>query len=175
MKQKRRTSKIWKISKQELEDIINQSSTQIQILTKLGLPIFAGNHRTLKLRITEDNIDMTAFKTRQLESVRNNIRKILSNDHRRDWSTTFVENSSADGSTIKKYIIRNNILPYICSNCNNTGTHNDLPLSLQLEHKNGIRNDNRLENLCFLCPNCHSQTSTYSGKKNKNRKMEQET
>ena len=31
-------------------------------------------------------------------------------------------------------------------------------------HINGINNDHRLENLRFLCPNCHSQTSTYAGK-----------
>lgn len=32
---------------------------------------------------------------------------------------------------------------------------------------NGISSDNRIENLRFLCPNCHSQTPTYAGKKNK--------
>lgn len=37
-------------------------------------------------------------------------------------------------------------------------------LSLQLDHINGINNDHRLENLRFLCPNCHSQTNTYAGK-----------
>lgn len=35
---------------------------------------------------------------------------------------------------------------------------------LHIDHINGICNDNRLENLRFLCPNCHSQTDTYSGK-----------
>ena len=65
-------------------------------------------------------------------------------------------------------IIKNNIIPYRCNDCNNDGYHNQKPLSLQLEHKNGINNDNRLQNLCFLCPNCHSQTNTYSGKNNKN-------
>lgn len=41
---------------------------------------------------------------------------------------------------------------------------NGQPLVLQLEHKNGINNDNRLENLAFICPNCHSQTPTYAGR-----------
>jgi hypothetical protein len=34
-------------------------------------------------------------------------------------------------------------------------------LVLHLDHINGINNDNRLENLRLLCPNCHSQTPTY--------------
>ncbi len=40
-----------------------------------------------------------------------------------------------------------------------------LPLTLALHHVNGVRNDNRLENLELLCPNCHSQTDTFAGRK----------
>lgn len=40
-------------------------------------------------------------------------------------------------------------------------------ISLQLNHINGDRLDNRIENLQILCPNCHSQTNNYAGKKNK--------
>jgi transposase-like protein len=38
------------------------------------------------------------------------------------------------------------------------------PLRVTLHHVNGDGYDNRLENLAFLCPNCHSQTSNFSGR-----------
>ena len=37
-------------------------------------------------------------------------------------------------------------------------------LNMALHHVNGDGNDNRLVNLRFLCPNCHSQTPTYGGR-----------
>lgn len=39
------------------------------------------------------------------------------------------------------------------------------PLTLQLDHVNGDSRDNRVENLRILCPNCHSQTPTFCGRK----------
>lgn len=38
------------------------------------------------------------------------------------------------------------------------------PLSIAIHHVNGDGQDNRLENLVFLCPNCHSQTDTFGGR-----------
>ena len=38
------------------------------------------------------------------------------------------------------------------------------PLSLELHHENGDGQDNRIDNLRILCPNCHSQTDTWGGK-----------
>lgn len=48
--------------------------------------------------------------------------------------------------------------------CENIGVWNGKKLSLQLDHINGDHSDNRLENLRFLCPNCHTQTETYCSK-----------
>jgi 5-methylcytosine-specific restriction endonuclease McrA len=42
------------------------------------------------------------------------------------------------------------------------------PLTIQIDHINGVNDDYRLENLRMLCPNCHSQTDTY-GRRNANR------
>ena len=61
-------------------------------------------------------------------------------------------------------IIKRNLLEYKCSCCGIGDTWNEKKLVLQLDHINGVNNDHRLENLRFVCPNCHSQTSTYKGK-----------
>ena len=65
---------------------------------------------------------------------------------------------------MKERIIKQKLIDYICSECGLSDEWNGKVISLQLEHKNGKNNDNRLDNLTFLCPNCHSQTDTYAGK-----------
>ena len=67
----------------------------------------------------------------------------------------FIENSPFTRSTVKRVILRLNLIKYQCAGCNNPGHWNNKPLTLQIEHKNGLPNDHRLENLEFLCPNCH--------------------
>ena len=82
----------------------------------------------------------------------------------------FVLNSSTGRRHIKQRLLDEKLIPYVCAECGNKGLHNDKVLVLQLEHKNGIASDNRLINLCFLCPNCHSQTDTYAGKSTKGKR-----
>ena len=53
---------------------------------------------------------------------------------------------------------------YKCALCENVGFHNDLPLSLQLDHIDGDASNNYPDNLRLLCPNCHSQTDTFVAK-----------
>jgi len=55
-------------------------------------------------------------------------------------------------------------LEYKCAKCGNAGEYMGKKLILELHHKNGNHNDNCIENLEFVCPNCHSQTETFSGK-----------
>lgn len=44
------------------------------------------------------------------------------------------------------------------------------PLSLHLDHIDGNSDNNFPSNLRLLCPNCHSQTETFSGRNKKNTK-----
>jgi len=73
----------------------------------------------------------------------------------------FIENSSASNVRINSILKQFNILDHI--NCNACGLSHwgEVKLTLDLHHINGINTDNRIENLCYLCPNCHSITETY--------------
>ena len=70
---------------------------------------------------------------------------------------------------LKERLVKEGILEYKCAECG-ISKWNNKPLSLHLDHINGINNDHRIENLRFLCPNCHSQTDTYAGKNRKHKK-----
>ena len=70
------------------------------------------------------------------------------------------------GSTrLKERLISEKYLDNQCSFCGITDIYNGKPIVLQLDHINGVHNDNRLKNLRILCPNCHSQTETWCRRK----------
>ena len=86
------------------------------------------------------------------------------------FEESFIENSPTTRAVIRKYIIRHNLIPYLCEKCGNDGKWQGTVLALQLDHRNGVNNDHRLENLRWLCPNCHSQTDTFTGKNKTDKK-----
>lgn len=95
-------------------------------------------------------------------------------DKSHDWGVgssldlILVENSNHyKTSSLKSKIFEAELLENKCAVCSCQPIWNYKPISLQLDHINGIFNDNRIENLRILCPNCHSQTSTYTGKNKK--------
>ncbi len=89
-----------------------------------------------------------------------------------------VDSKFTSSRLIKQRMIRDFDRVYECAECKNEHFKNcdgvlmwnKKKIVLQLEHKNGINNDNRLDNLDFLCANCHSQTQTFCGGNSKKRK-----
>ena len=66
-------------------------------------------------------------------------------------------------SKLRKRLIDEGFKKEKCEKCNNTEWMG-VKIPLELHHINGNHFDHRKENLRFLCPNCHSQTDTFSGK-----------
>ena len=64
---------------------------------------------------------------------------------------------------LRNRLIKDNIKSNQCEKCNNS-TWLDMPIKLELHHKDGNKYNNNLNNLELLCPNCHSYTDTYKGK-----------
>jgi len=64
---------------------------------------------------------------------------------------------------LKKRLIKEGIKEEKCECCGLSEWRN-APIAHQLHHKDGNRNNNRLDNLELLCPNCHSQTETFTGR-----------
>jgi 5-methylcytosine-specific restriction endonuclease McrA len=156
---RKKRSIIWSISTEEFQTLVYRSNTITDILRYFGLNNKGGNHNTVKRRAKDENIDISHIS---LGRGSNRGKRFLP---KKTDDQFFCENGTTNRSSIKKRIIRNNLIPYECESCGLKNIWNNKKISLQLEHKNGIPNDNRLSNLCFLCPNCHSQTDTYAGKR----------
>lgn len=76
----------------------------------------------------------------------------------------FCADSLVGRCQVRERILQDSLLTYECTECDCLPEWRGKPMSLVLDHINGVNNDHRLENLRFLCPNCNSQTDTFSGR-----------
>lgn len=145
-------------TKEKLVEVVLQSKTIRQVLIAFNRNQSASSYRVLNKRLKEWNINTDHFLTRS------EIAKELFTDGKLKKTTNdelFIENSSSSRSCVKKRIIDENIIDYKCFKCGNTGEWMGEKITLILDHKNGVNNDNRLENLRFVCPNCNSTLETH--------------
>ena len=152
------TNRIYACTDEQFVSLIKNSTNISEVLFKLGYSI-KGNSwgfSQVRRRMDDLGLDMSSFKGKSAILNLNKNRSLNEKD-------LFKENCKHNRNNLRKYIIKNNIIPYKCAICGVT-EWNGKTLSLELDHINGINNDNRLENLRFLCPNCHSQTTTYGSR-----------
>ena len=148
-------SKVYQISDEEFKQIVANAKSYSDCLRALGLGTKGGSSTDiLKRRIKELNCSIEHFgQVRNKQYQKYSMEEIL------------IENSSyANISRLKARLIQEGYLEYKCACCGNKGEWLGQKLVLQLDHINGVNNDHRIENLRFLCPNCHSITDTYAGK-----------
>jgi predicted RNA-binding Zn-ribbon protein involved in translation (DUF1610 family) len=146
------------ITKEQMIEVLRCSKSMREVILSFGLqPNGSGGYRNIKKKILELGLEIPKYNY-----FGEGYRKLRHSDE-----IVFCENSNFPRQHLKKRIIKENLIEYKCENCGNDGMWFDKKLSLHLDHKNGINNDNKIKNLRFLCPNCHSQTSTYGGKSRK--------
>jgi len=145
---------------ENLEEIVKLSYNSKNCLENLGWNINGSNYVKLKKLIEKFKINTEHFKTQaQLSREYTNKSKNINR---------FTVNSDFSRGCVKKHIIKNKLLPYECLMCKNDGNWMGKNFSLILDHINGVNNDNRLENLRFLCPNCNATLDTHCGGNVKN-------
>jgi len=144
-------------TKEEIEEILEESNSLSEVMKKLGYTANRGNsYKPMKDYFNFLGIDTSKFSK--------NAAKNFSHP-KAELSDILVVNSNyTNMSRLKKRLIAANLIEYKCSICGNKGEWMGKEIVLQLDHINGNNRDNRIENLRFLCPNCHSQTDTFCRK-----------
>lgn len=146
-------SKIKQLSDTEFTQLINESTSYNNFLKNIGMSHGRSSYDLIKERCDRLKLDTSHFKTSHTS-----VSKIPLDD-------MLIENSAyTNNPRLAKRLVNEKKLEYKCDICGNVGMWNNKPLSLQLDHINGNHKDNRVENLRFLCPNCHTQTDTYGSK-----------
>ena len=159
-----RKSAIYSYSKSELQEIVDASVGYTDILKKIGMSPKGGNPKTLKRIIAEYNID-----TSKLDSNRRALySKCAYGTHRKtrvDVEDIINGKVSWQGSArLLRKLIKSGYKESKCEVCGITEWQGK-PISMCLHHIDGNHDNNSIDNLQVLCPNCHSQTDNYAGKK----------
>jgi 5-methylcytosine-specific restriction endonuclease McrA len=162
----KRTSIISTIKDNELQKLLDESNSIIEVLEKLGMSKYCGNHRPLLKRIEKSNLSTSILYENRNKS-RNLHMKTLKINNTTPIENVFIKGSEKSSSDIRRVVLRNKLLPYVCNKCNNIGKWMGEEITLQIDHIDGDRKNNELSNLRFLCPNCHSQTDTFGSKNHK--------
>lgn len=147
-----------KFSSEQLESAVASSRSIRQVLLALGIRAEGGNYRTIRREIQKLGLDTTHFSGK---GWRKGETTPVTPPRRLD--EILVENSTATTSDVRRRLLAAGLVEQRCQECHITDWLGK-PLTIELDHVNGVHDDHRLENLRMLCPNCHSQTSTYRGR-----------
>jgi hypothetical protein len=149
-------------SKENLTKIIMESKTQKEVILKLRIRNAGSNYKTLRKYIELYNISTDHFINCYDTMVNLNSKIPIEN--------ILVKNSTYSRTHLKKRLYDENILERVCCLCGQGEEWNGMKISLILDHINGVYNDNRIENLRIVCPNCNAGLDTFAGRNTNTKK-----
>jgi hypothetical protein len=153
-----------KYTKELLEPAVASSVSIAEVMRKLGTKWSGGGQQNIKRWVTTYELDTSHF----LGQGSNRGKSKKGGPAKLNWKEVLVlrpaECRRQPAFRLRRAMIEAGV-PYECRECGNCASWNDRELRLQVNHVNGKWWDDRLKNVEFLCPNCHSQTEGWSGDK----------
>lgn len=151
---------------ENLIQYVQSSMSYAQVLRKMNITPAGGNYSTLKRKIKEQEIDVSHFTGQGW-----NVGLRFKPNQPLPIEDFLQVDRPCSSHNLKKRLIKEGMKDHICESCQLISWL-DKPVPLELDHINGDHNDNRIENLRLLCPNCHAQTDNYRGRAIKSTKYE---
>lgn len=140
---------------EQLALIVKESESIYGVLRAVGCKIAGGNHTHYSRRIKNLGLDTSHFTGK----ASNKVKKFPS----RLTKPEDVLVLRTSGNRQKAHLLVRSLIAvgvkHECSKCGQLPEWLGNPLTLDVDHINENWLDDRLENLRFLCPNCHSQYS----------------
>lgn len=147
-------------SEREAREAVAASLNYSEALRRLGVDPHGGNHRLFRRwvdkiwQIPTDHFDPDA--ARRPSGIRGApLEEIL------------VEGSTYSRASLKRRLFTEGLKEPVCELCGQSDEWRGARMAMILDHVNGVPNDNRLENLRIVCPNCAATLDTHCGRKNK--------
>ena len=146
-------------SDEEARAAIAASRSFSEALRRLGMRPAGGNHRTLRLlaerlAVPTDHFDPHAVQREVLRVVSRPI----------PLDRILVRGSTYNRQDLKRRLYAEGLKQRACELCGQGELWRGRRMSLILDHVNGVHDDNRLENLRIVCPNCAATLDTHCGR-----------
>ncbi len=157
-------SRVPRFNEKQLRETVAASLSWAETLRRLGYRSAGGNWRTLKKyaekwHISTGHFDPDAVRLRAFRTPPTPLEQIL------------VEDSTYSRNHLKDRLYSAGLKQRRCELCGKREMWRGRRMALILDHANGVPNDNRIENLRILCPNCAATLETHCGLKNRKQRM----